>query len=849
MPITLYKLADKSPAVADEGEVLQLLHSGQFGVPTAQMFNLVDSEGNVSGIAGEHLQRALESGYRFETRTEEHSRFYAEKAEQESGSALRAGVARGLTLGLSDLALTKVGAVDPEYLSQLRAKNPLLTIAGEVGGAALGALLPSSPAGTVASGAAKAGATASESLSLIKALLPSGATAMLGQRVEGLALKALTGEVVGGSLASRALAKGAALAAAGAVEGSLWGVGQAVTESALGDPREAGELLAASVGPSALIGGIAGGIFGSAATLGGAAFRRLAAKAEEGIVSSVDKLAPAYRTEKAFEAIGLTRAKAVRALGGGEAGERKALAGVDTLLDPSILDDGAILQAGASTEEILKRGKAALNRYGGNIDAIVNSLDERASAIGRDVLPSKARISEQIDSLIAKEYAGKYAYRSGERELRRVQSTMAEDAAPYWGFSEAQSQKVAYGSAFKKRDVIHGDKYDAWRKVYGLISDELDNSAESLLTKTGETELLNELKNSRQIYSSLRDLMQAAGKQAAEASDDYVRRLAEGGQGFIKGLTWRMIYSGRGVASAARMSGIGLGVREGARIAGEFMRPSRVAVMADNAAKLRSIQKRVEQYAATVGGIIDAFFDTKKATKYMLPAIDVLHELTGERDQVAALNTYRQEIQSLASSPERLQERVAMSLDGLARAAPNVSASASATLVRAIETIASAIPPPDDGPTLQPELERYTPTQNALASARAVITAALRPEAVLNDALHGAVSAQSVDAVQAVYPGMIDMWRRAIATKAAETKDKLSYSKRVQLAIFMGTPTDKTLTPAFIHRSQLTWAPDENVAEAKTGSPPRLTPEAERKIFDRRTFQTTSQRLESGGKA
>src|SRR5207248_1999381 len=93
------------------------------------------------------------------------------------------------------------------------------------------------------------GASAAGELAGI-ALLPNPAGA-LGEGVEGAAL--------GEGTAAKSLArKFASSALSGGVEGSLYGVGNVISESALGDTDLNGEKLAAGAGLGALLGGGAG---------------------------------------------------------------------------------------------------------------------------------------------------------------------------------------------------------------------------------------------------------------------------------------------------------------------------------------------------------------------------------------------------------------------------------------------------------------------------------------------------------------------------------------------------------------------------------------------------------------
>lgn len=153
-----------------------------------------------------------------------------------------AGAARGVSFGTSDLLLTESGLVNPETLAGLKEANPVASTVGEIAGVAaplvatggLGAL------GLGVRGAAKLGLAAERGAA---ALLPK-ASGVIG----------------------RVLSKGAAKGIGFGAEGALYGVGQSISESALGDHDLLSQKTLSNVGLSALysggIGSILGGISG-----------------------------------------------------------------------------------------------------------------------------------------------------------------------------------------------------------------------------------------------------------------------------------------------------------------------------------------------------------------------------------------------------------------------------------------------------------------------------------------------------------------------------------------------------------------------------------------------------------
>ena len=216
---------------------------------------------NIGANANE-LAQAKSAGYHVENDEEYLHRKREEKFGGIGGGALAAtaGAARGLTFGgLSDVALTKLGLVNPETLEALKDVHPVASTAGEVAGTVGGALL--------------------------------GGESLVG---EGVATGARVGEAAGGwiarQLGTSALAKIAATAGGAAAEGGLYGLGQVASEDALGEHELTAEHVLSTVGLSMLTGGgVAAGLHGAGAALKLAA--KGVGKATEGAAGLYGKVA------------------------------------------------------------------------------------------------------------------------------------------------------------------------------------------------------------------------------------------------------------------------------------------------------------------------------------------------------------------------------------------------------------------------------------------------------------------------------------------------------------------------------------------------------------------------------
>lgn len=226
----------------EEGMVDKAILTGDYGFKKGERIPVVSPEGTFHTVPAEKAFSAFSNGYRYETLGEQETR-EARKAVDFPGAEIvagAAGVARGVSFGLSDQLLTKGFDVDPKKLKALEEENPTSSILGETAGV-VGPALLSGGTSLVAKGATKAGAAV---------IAAESAGRLAGKGVS---------KIIGSNVKSKLVKDIAIRASAGAVEGSLFGFGQLVSEEALGDAEFNAESVIATLGASAILGGAVGG--------------------------------------------------------------------------------------------------------------------------------------------------------------------------------------------------------------------------------------------------------------------------------------------------------------------------------------------------------------------------------------------------------------------------------------------------------------------------------------------------------------------------------------------------------------------------------------------------------------
>lgn len=265
--------------IAPENKVDDLVKSGNYTFESGTRIDVVSPDGQLGDIPSDNAHGAFAEGFRWATQADkqaDHERkleAIRAKAGDNGGTAMVAGVLRGGTLGLSDVALRageEMGALPEGVVAQQalnKEMNPVESGVGEVGG-------------------------------IIGSTLLSGGTSLLGTtgrvgqagykfgaELGGKALAAAAGKEAKETLARKIIAKVVPVATGSAVENAVYGLGQGVSEAALGKSEDVVDHLVSGVGMGALTGLTFGAGFGAAGAIG----KPLLAKAAEAGGNLFDK--------------------------------------------------------------------------------------------------------------------------------------------------------------------------------------------------------------------------------------------------------------------------------------------------------------------------------------------------------------------------------------------------------------------------------------------------------------------------------------------------------------------------------------------------------------------------------
>lgn len=234
-------------------------------LPPAGQGVLLNPNGKLVFTPAEQVSDAV-TKYGYKIPQPDELKTMGESYKYESGTsqlgAFVAGAARGASFGVSDWLATQSGAVDPETLRKLQEYNPGLSVSGQLAGAIGSAFIPGSAVARL-----------------------GGAARQVEAATAGALTSALSKSKAASEITKLAIETGAK-GLGGAIEGLAFGLGQTVSEAALGDPDLTAQKVLSTLGTSAFL----GGALGAAIVPGGLVIKKSVDKAKDAYKSMFEKV-------------------------------------------------------------------------------------------------------------------------------------------------------------------------------------------------------------------------------------------------------------------------------------------------------------------------------------------------------------------------------------------------------------------------------------------------------------------------------------------------------------------------------------------------------------------------------
>lgn len=791
-----------------DAEVANRYLAGELGFDGSRPVGLLDELGRPVDVQVDNLEGAFRSGFTYDTAEQRAQR--AREAEfstpGQQAITFGEGLGGGVTFGLSRHVQEALGA-DPERMRARAEVNPGLKIAGEVTGAVLPAVL--------SGGTGVAGSVARS--------LPSGAVAVGARGIEGFVARKLGVEaleaVAGGAVQQigkrgvlDAIVRAIPATAGSAVEGALYGVGDVVNESALGETEITAERLIAGAKMGALLSGGTAGLFSLGGQVAKNAVRRASRLLPENLPGFSDTARDqALRHFDAKGAAGKTQDALVKR------GEEKAFG--DFLLKKGIVEAGDTIEASTAKATQLKEaaGKAigeAVNRFDEFAPPSAGSLVDEVNASG--IATPRITRTEILNSIRERvlKPLGDDPFTGAKALSKRLEADL--DGLATWG-DEVMSFKGAHDLKRlfdKKIDYVRAalqttddlNYNGALRDMRRVVMDTIDDKAQALSkAATGTDELYQAYKQAN------RDFRFAV--TAEELGEHTIARRLKN-RNF--GLTDNIAGNAAAVGGAL-LTGSGIaGLATGAVFAGinKLARERGNAVIAGTLAKLAGLEGSSLAVTKAVKSNVESLFKegTARARRAIAPAsVGALGRASygipmGDKEdkpsrdsRQAAFKRYSNELASLASNPTLLTDRLAKGVDGIRDAAPDVSAAMQMKATTAVQFLHSKMPKnPAAAKTMNPAIREWRPSDVQMSKFERYVEAVENPMSVLEDLAQGQLSREGVESLQVCYPKMYEDVVAQVTENVATLEKQLPYSQRLQLSILLDVPVEASTEPAFV---------------------------------------------------
>lgn len=716
------------------------------------------------------------------------------------------GIARGATFGGSDIAETKLGISTPENIKGRMEENPVTSTVGQM-------------AGSIAPIAATGGAAAP-------------AEALLGP----------------GTTAARIAAMG--------LEGAAFGGSNAVTDYALGDPNLNAQKIVSDIGMGAALGGGLG-ILSKGIEAAVPAATEALNKGLSSLTSKIEGLPEKYSGDWAQTlAQGMKNTDpdvAVRkmsdTLGDIYSSSKSAAKDIYEKTLPSNLKESLVQvpleQAQQKALDVYSQLEAKIQDLRANPDEFspiqVKQAQKAVSDLQNNLV--KSNDSYEIHSALhdfAKDISTGIKYDTlptfqqqavqGEmrgmngivRGLLKDPETFGPEAAEH--FSQVSDLYNNHATTLKnfqrdfmksvatstggKRAVIDPGKVKTFFNNIDEVGQDLRN--------THFNDFLNSAQNlskASENYAGFNAATDTISNRVSKLAQEYSEL-----KGVAKAMASRTSPSkgrfsevlGAGVASAA---GVPHPVVAGAIGAMEALKAIR------NPYELGSTINNVFNKIRAIGKITER---TGKAVSSGTKAIFSGSTRGAIQNASISSNNYDKNVSrlnELTQSPETMMNHLNSTTSAMYDAAPNISNGIHSTMMNGVNFLASKIPKPV---TNYPMGQEFEPNETQKDTFNQYFNTVNNPVGVLTSIKDGEINNHQIEALQAVYPHLLQEMRSEMISQIQSPKAKdIDYSVKMSIAKFLGQPLDANMTVPAIMSNQTVFVPQQPPqAPGKPGKSP-----------------------------
>lgn len=192
----------------------------------------------------------------------------------------------------------------------------------------------------------------------------------------------------------------------------------------------------------------------------------------------------------------------------------------------------------------------------------------------------------------------------------------------------------------------------------------------------------------------------------------------------------------------------------------------------------------------------------------------------GDRLSESAYDEHVKQIRKLSENPDLMSHHLESSTVALSGAAPNITQGVQSTIARGVQFLATKIPG-ENSPLLL--AEKYKPSNADKLKFGKYYNAVNNPTRVLAEVKRNKLNPETMEALQAVHPDLLDDMRMQVMSHFSKEKAKsLSYSQKAALSQFLGQPLDENMTAKATAQNQIVFA-SPSLSEQAAPKPTRAT--------------------------
>ena len=769
-----------------------------------------DADGAIRVYPEHDVAAAINAGGEVATHEEVHHEELQAKYGGLGGMAASAGAgaARGLTLGLSDVAARGIGGSDAaQWLREHQEVNPTTSTLAELGGA----IAPIALSG--GAGAAAEGGTVARVLG--SAVREAGVIPRLASGAGGLAERGvarLLGEGAG-SLGGRIAQKAIPQAVGAAVEGAAWGAGHEASDAALQDHDLTAEKLLAGVGHGAIWGALAGGGLATASELAATGARGFGSAITQRIEgTNISEWLDKKSGEFAFRSAGGTKAMtqgADRFAGGhAEVGkiwrkEAPALAGKSSFQD-------------MTREDLARAADAGLTRDGARIGKVLTEVDERAAAVG--ALPKAKQVVEDIEAVMSKleQRAGTgpilTKLRSFSDDVQRITGMVAKDETGAMSLVPDAADKTI---SFTKLRDFRKDADNIWagakvnpelfgfREEFKAVRDALEQRVTNGVEQVGSKELLADYADAKAKYQAFKMLAKATDSGVAAQGTNRFLSLTDHIAGGAAGMMGSAVGGPIGGLVAG---GLGALANHAIRTHADFV----AAAALSKISKMAAIERASAEVDRRITDGVRGFLKSERRT-----AAAASRE---ERKDQAHYERIAKAFIANRGNQSAVQDHIERTVGNLGEVAPNVTSALATRMALTYGSLSAKAPSPHVNlPSLTPQLDRLRFDEVAVQKFAEEMEG--DPYSVLDAMADGNVPRAKAAAMKEHFPKLFEQTRNELMSQAAQLREALPYDKLQVLSATFGVALDPTQTDDFILTMQTSKATPPQGGPQKPGAP------------------------------